>query len=101
MTRSELVARVAARTRQPASYVEEAVDVIFAQLQEALREEGRAELRGFGSFQVKRYAAYVGHNPRTREPISVPEKRLPVFRAGKRLRELLSERAAPAPVLPR
>ncbi|MCK4502205.1 MAG: integration host factor subunit beta, partial [Desulfuromonadales bacterium] len=45
------------------------------------------EIRGFGSFMVKDYKAYMGRNPKTGEIIQVAEKKLPFFKVGKELRE--------------
>ena len=50
------------------------------------RGEG-IEIRGFGSFTVRKYKAYEGRNPRTGETVHVAEKRLPFFKVGKDLRE--------------
>ena len=59
---------------------------IFDQISDALAHGGRVELRGFGAFKVKRRNARIGHNPRTGELVSVPEKPLLFFKAGKQLR---------------
>lgn len=91
MTRSELVESLSNHLVQPTSTVEAVVDTVFAQMREALVEGGRVEIRGFGSFQTKDYPAYQGRNPRTGRPLDVAEKRLPVFRAGKELRERLEQ----------
>lgn len=52
-----------------------------------LNNEGRIEIRGFGSFVVKEYKAYTGRNPKTGETIQVKDKKLPFFKVGKELRE--------------
>ena len=54
------------------------------------RGEG-IEIRGFGSFTVRKYKAYDGRNPRTGETVPVPPKRLPFFKVGKELKELVNE----------
>jgi integration host factor subunit beta len=56
----------------------------------ALRSGERIEIRGFGSFVVNDYKAYLGRNPKTGEPIEVKPKKLPFFKVGKELREKLS-----------
>ncbi|MGB5286720.1 MAG: HU family DNA-binding protein, partial [Polyangiales bacterium] len=48
------------------------------------------EIRGFGSFTVREYKSYSGRNPRTGKPVPVPEKRLPFFKVGKELKELVN-----------
>jgi integration host factor subunit beta len=50
----------------------------------------KSELRGFGSFTVREYKAYNGRNPRTGQSVAVPPKRLPFFKVGKELKELVN-----------
>jgi integration host factor subunit beta len=57
------------------------------------RGEG-IEIRGYGSFTVRRYHAYDGRNPRTGKAVSVPEKRLPFFKVGKELKVLVNHGAS-------
>jgi integration host factor subunit beta len=54
------------------------------------------ELRGFGSFRVRGRGARRGRNPKTGEPVNIPAKRVPYFKAGKELKELINENSAPA-----
>ena len=61
------------------------VKMVFDRMAEALVREEKIEIRGFGSFHVKSYRAYEGRNPRNGDIITVPEKRLPVFKTGKEL----------------
>jgi integration host factor subunit beta len=58
---------------------------------EELADSGRIEIRGFGSFVVKDYKAYMGRNPKTGEVIEVRPKRLPFFKVGKELRERVNK----------
>ncbi|MBW1827072.1 MAG: HU family DNA-binding protein [Deltaproteobacteria bacterium] len=51
----------------------------------------RVEIRGFGSFSVKSYKPYVGRNPKTGEKINVTSKRLPFFKVGKELKEMVDK----------
>ena len=71
-------------TRQQA---EKIVDIFFNTMADALSEGERVEIRGFGSFFVKDYKAYTGRNPKTGQPVTVREKKLPFFRCGKELKE--------------
>ena len=92
MTKSELIQRLA--EKNPHLYlrdVEKIVDTIFNEIQTALVEDNRVELRGFGAFSVKHRDARMGRNPRTGESVHVEAKRLPFFKAGKALRERLNE----------
>ena len=86
MTRIELIDALALRRNLPRSTAEEVVGVFFDALSDTLARGTRVELRGFGSFQVRRYGGYTGRNPRTGQAIAVGEKWLPHFRPGKQLR---------------
>ena len=91
MTRSDLITELA--TSNPhlrVADVELIVTTIFDQITAALARGGRVELRGFGAFTVKRRDARLGHNPRTGESVSVNEKTMPFFKAGKELRGRLN-----------
>ncbi len=94
MTRNDLIDALALRRGLPRSTAEELVAVVLNELTEQLAEGARVELRGFGTFQVRQYDGYTGRNPRTGDPIDVPAKRLPHFKPGKRLREVID--TAPA-----
>ncbi|MCX7945746.1 MAG: integration host factor subunit beta [Hydrogenophilus sp.] len=88
MTRSELIAALAARFPQlPAGEVDTAVRVVLAEIAAALARGGRVEVRGFGSFSLHYRPPRKGRNPKTGETVEVPAKAIPYFRAGKELRE--------------
>ena len=94
MIKSELVARLA--ERYPHLYhrdVERIVSTVLDEVAKALANGDRVELRGFGAFSVKVRPSRQGRNPRTGEPVSVDEKRVPFFRTGKELREKLNDGA--------
>ena len=57
----------------------------------ALIEGEKVQLVGFGSFEVKTRAARVGRNPKTGEEIPISEARLPVFKAGKALKDAVAK----------
>lgn len=91
MTRSELIARVAAAN--PHLFhrdVERIVTTIFDEITAALARGDRVELRGFGAFSVKERGERVGRNPRTGEAVQVDAKYIPYFKTGKQLRERLN-----------
>lgn len=87
MNKSELVEALAQRKDLTYKKSEEIVNIIFDSMSRELSEGGRIEIRGFGSFMVKDYKAYMGRNPKTGEVIEVRPKRLPFFKVGKELRE--------------
>ncbi|MBA5723916.1 HU family DNA-binding protein [Candidatus Liberibacter sp.] len=70
--------------------VKDIVDTLLEEMSSALASGGRVELRGFGSFAVKKRAARMGIAPHTREVISIGEKWVPFFRSGKNLKQRLN-----------
>ena len=66
-------------------------DTFFDAIKETLAKGERVEIRGFGSFIVKKYRSYTGRNPKTGEQISVPPKKLPFFKVGKELKEKVDQ----------
>jgi integration host factor subunit beta len=62
------------------------VNMIFDGFTDALKNGGRIEIRGFGSFSVREYGAYAGRNPKTGKKIQVGSKKLPFFKVGKELK---------------
>ena len=97
MTKSELIARLS--ERYPHLYqrdIERIVNTVFDEITTALSRGDRVELRGFGSFSVRRRNARVGRNPRTGATVKVDEKNLPFFKTGKELRERLNDNLAGA-----
>ena len=93
MIKSELITRMANQNLHLTQRdIERIVNVIFEEISAALSAEGRVELRGFGSFTVKRHSARVGRNPRTGEVVSIPEKNVLHFKTGKDLRKRLNQK---------
>ncbi len=87
MNKSELVEALSERENLTYKKAEQIVNLVFDSMAEALIENDRIEIRGFGSFMVKDYKAYMGRNPKTGEVIKVKPKKLPFFKVGKELRE--------------
>jgi len=90
MNKSELVESLSVQYGLSLKKSEEVVSTIVSALTAALRSGERIEIRGFGSFVVNEYKAYLGRNPKTGEPIEVKPKKLPFFKVGKELREKIS-----------
>lgn len=68
--------------------VAEVVDCLFESIQEALAKGDKVQIVGFGTFEVQKRAARQGRNPQNPEKIiEIPAKQVPVFRAGKALKE--------------
>lgn len=87
MTKSDLIEKVAAQLNLPKGKAELIINCIFDSMEESLKQGNRIEIRGFGSFEIRRYKAYEGRNPRTGDPVGVHPKRLPFFKVGKELKE--------------
>lgn len=88
MTKSDLITRLAERFPQlVAKDADFAVKMILDALSEALVKGDRIEIRGFGSFSLNYRPPRVGRNPKSGDKVSVPEKWVPHFKAGKELRE--------------
>ncbi len=87
MNKSELVEALAEAQDLTYKKSEEIVNIVFESMAGELIKGGRIEIRGFGSFVVKDYKAYMGRNPKTGEVIHVKPKKLPFFKVGKELRE--------------
>jgi integration host factor subunit beta len=88
MTRTELIERLTQAQRHlNHEDVAFAVKILLEQMREALAQGERIEIRGFGSFSVRRHRSRVGRNPKTGAPVSVPDRHVPHFKPGKELRE--------------
>jgi integration host factor subunit beta len=66
-----------------------AVDTIIDSIKKAITNNERVEIRGFGSFTLREYKAYRGRNPKSGETVQVEPKRLPYFKVGKELKEMV------------
>ena len=87
MLKSQLIDKLAAEhSHLRHEDVEKVVNVVLEEIGEALKRGDRVELRGFGAFSVRKREARKGRNPRTGEPVKVPAKAVPFFKAGKELR---------------
>ena len=65
----------------------EIINIVFDGFSNALKNGGKIEIRGFGSFSVREYALHIGRNPKTGEKVEVKPKKLPFFKVGKELKE--------------
>ena len=91
MTKSELIEKI--KLKHPyltAKEIKKVVDAIFHQLFEALTNQGRIEIRGFGSFSVRERAGMNIKNPRTNEVIYVGKRKVVYFRMGKEFKQVLN-----------
>ena len=89
MTKVELINAVAAKTGLTKKDSEKAVSAVFGTIADTLKEGEKVSLVGFGTFDVKTRAAREGINPRTKEKIQIAASKLPPFKAGKALKDLV------------
>jgi len=86
MTKSDLVDLIAEKANITCVKAEAVVCTVFDSIILALKEGERVEIRGFGTFEMRHYPKYNGHNPKTGGAVEVKEKRLPFFKVGKQLK---------------
>lgn len=89
MTKAELAGRVADKIHLTKKQTESIVNVLFTCITDALKEGDKVELRGFGSFRTRSRNAREGRNPKTGDTVQIPSKKVPFFKAGKELREVV------------
>ncbi len=89
MKKSDVIAELSRELNLSQKKATEVVDFIFEKMKEAIENNNRIEIRGFGTFYVKSYKPRKGRNPKTGEIVSVPPKRLPFFKMGKELKKSL------------
>ena len=90
MTKAELVEEVARAAELTKKDSEVIVEEVFKNIIQALNRGEKIELRGFGSFRVRQRDARRGRNPKTGAPVDIPAKRVPYFKPGKELKELIN-----------
>ncbi len=90
MNKAELIAQVAEKSDMTKKDAEKAVSAVLATIEEALSRGDKVQLVGFGTFEVRERAARKGRNPQTGEEIEIAAARVPVFKAGKSLRDVVS-----------
>ena len=89
MNRSDLINALKDKSSLSRKDSENFVETFFDSISQTLAKNQRVEIRGFGSFTVKKYKPYVGRNPKTGKKISVSSKKLPFFKVGKELKEMV------------
>ena len=97
MTKAELVEDVARAAELTKKDAERLVEIVFESIIETLNKGEKIELRGFGSFRVRERGARRGRNPKTGDPVDIPAKRVPYFKPGKELKELINEEPGASP----
>lgn len=91
MTKAELVNKLVQKTDLGKKDAGDVVQTILDSIVESLQGGEKVELRGFGSFKIRVRNARKGRNPKTGETVEVPEKKIPYFKPGKELKDLIND----------
>lgn len=91
MNKADLVTKIAEKSELTKKDAEKALNAFVDAVQEALQGGDKVQLVGFGTFEVRDRAERKGRNPQTKEEITIPASKAPVFKAGKALKDLVNE----------
>ncbi len=89
MTKSELMTILATKENLTEKQAADIINMIFAGFVDTLKKGDKIELRGFGSFTMRKYKPYTGMNPKSGAKIKVQGKRMPFFRVGRELKKMV------------
>lgn len=91
MTKAELIDKIADKTKLTKKDSGKALEVVIDAISGALAKGNKVQLVGFGSFEVKKREARKGRNPQSGKPIMIPARKVPVFKAGKALKDAVKK----------
>ena len=91
MNKAELINATAEKAGLSKKDTEAAVAAMIDVITEALAEGEKIQLVGFGAFEVKARAERIGRNPKTKEEIKIAASKVPVFKAGKALKDAVAK----------
>jgi len=91
MNKAELIHAAAVAADVSKKDAEAVITATLDAITAALQEGEKVQLVGFGSFEVKARAARIGRNPKTKESIEIPASKVPVFKAGKALKDAVAK----------
>ena len=91
MNKTELIAEVAKKCGLTRKDAEKAVTAAFDTITETLCQGDKVQIVGFGGFETKQREARMGRNPKTKESIQIPATTVPVFKAGKALKDKVAK----------
>ena len=92
MTKADLILHISQKANLQNRQAETVVNLIFDMMSDSLKKDDRIEIRGFGSFVNRNYGSYKGRNPKTGQLVEVPPKRVPFFKVGKELKEMVDHK---------
>jgi integration host factor subunit beta len=90
MTKAELVEEVATQADLTKKDAEIIVQTVLDSITDSLQKGEKIELRGFGSFRIRSRSSRQGRNPKTGSGVSVPAKKVPYFKPGKDIKDLIN-----------
>jgi integration host factor subunit beta len=93
MNKSDLIAALADKENLTDKKATDTINLVLDGFTDTLKNGGRIEIRGFGSFTVREYKSYTGKNPKTGKNVDVRPKKLPFFKVGKELKEKVNSRS--------
>jgi integration host factor beta subunit len=92
MTKSVLIEKIAEKVEGLSKkQTEFVIETIFESIKDSLAKGGKVEIRGFGNFKLRSRNARKARNPKTGESVDVPPKKVPYFKVGKELREMVNK----------
>ena len=92
MTKSVLIEKIAEKVEGLSKkQTEVVIETIFESIKDSLANGGKVEIRGFGNFKLRSRNARKARNPKTGESVDVPPKKVPYFKVGKELREMVNK----------
>jgi DNA-binding protein HU-beta len=91
LNKTDLITSVSEKTDVTKKDAERLINAVLSSIEEALANNEKVQLVGFGTFEVKERAARVGRNPQTGETINIAAAKVPTFKAGKGLKEAVSK----------
>jgi DNA-binding protein HU-beta len=89
LNKEELVNKVSEKTLVGKKESEKAVTAVMESISEALAKGDKVQLVGFGTFEVRSRKEREGRNPKTGEKITIKAMKVPAFKAGKKLKEMV------------
>ena len=91
MNKTELIAEIAKKTALSKKDAEKALSATIETIADAMAAGDKVQLVGFGGFETKTRAAHEGRNPKTKQKMQIPAKTIPIFKAGKALKDKVAK----------
>ena len=92
MTKTDLVKEVAKKAKLSQKETEAILNTFFETVKGTVKKGDKVSIIGFGNFEARQRAAITGVNPKTGKKMTIPAKKVPVFRPGKSFKEAVSSK---------